>query len=382
MTAAADTAARPPWTRLARGARSFLTPGPRMVDELECVASVLLAIAFGRLAGVSNVSWAAFSGYMVMRGHVTESVTRGGLRILGTVLGAAMALALTPIAVGHAWTAAAALALVGGVTLYGALTGRRAYAWLFVGLTFAMILLDQLQHPGDPLGPFARTRVIEVAVGTGACILVSTASTISLRRRWPATPRPPPKALGWRPEAARHAGQAALALAFLPFVGLVWPGPDLAQGAVTIMAVMLVPVSGLAVSGFAPVSRRILLRVAGCAAGAALAAAFLVLAHSPPLAGAAAPLLLAGTVLGVAIGRHIENAQGAIAYGGTQFVLVILLTLVPDSYADARLAPALERLGGILVGVALLEPVLAAWHVVAPLRRTRAPDEPAEPGGG
>lgn len=352
-----------------------------MVDELECVASVLLAIALGHLADVRNVSWAAFSGYMVMRGHVSETLLRGSLRIVGTGLGAVLALGLTPLVRENDALSAAALALVGGASLYGALTRRRSYAWLFVGLTFEMILLDQLRHPDAALGPFAATRAREVIAGTAACVLVSLVSTVSLRRRWPATPAPQPERLGWSPHAARHAGQGALAIAALPFLGELWRDPDLAQGAVTIMAVMLVPVGGIGASGLAPVTRRILLRVAGCAAGAALSGVFLLLAHGAGVAAAAAPVLILGAMLGVAVGRHIENGQGALAYAGAQFVLVILVALVPDSYAHAEIGPALDRLRGILVGVLVLEPVLVAWHVVAPARRPAGPQAPSEPGG-
>ena len=42
------------------------------------------------------------------------------------------------------------------------------------------------------------------------------------------------------------------------------------------------------------------------------------------------------------------------------------MTLVPDSYADAAITPARERLTGILVGMALLEPVLLGWHLLRP----------------
>jgi uncharacterized membrane protein YccC len=379
------TAARPElppsaWRRLRQGAATFVTPGPRMVDELECAASVLLAIAFGHLAGAKNISWAAFSGYMVMRSHVSATLARGFLRIAGTGLGAMLAIWLTPLIVQDPALAALALAGVGGLTLYGSLTFRHSYAWLFVGLTFEMILLDQMRHPGEPLLAFAGSRSREVIAGTVACMLVSLASTLSLRRWWPATPPPLPQGLGWHSDAARHAAQAALALAALPFLGQAWREPDLAQAAVTIMAVMLVPVTSLGASGFAPVSRRILLRVAGCVAGAGLAAAFLFLAHAAPVASATAAVLIAGTVLGVALGRHIENGQTSLAYGGTQFVLAILVTLVPDSYADAHIGPALERLGGILVGILVLEPVLLAWRLVFGARRGDGQDR-AEPGG-
>jgi uncharacterized membrane protein YccC len=144
------------------------------------------------------------------------------------------------------------------------------------------------------------------------------------------------------------------------------------------MAVMLIPAGGIGPSALIPVGRRIVLRVGGCICGAALAAAFLLLAH--PAAHATVPVLIAGTVLGVVLGRHIENSAHAVAYAGTQFTLAILVTLVPDSYAHAALAPGIARLIGILVGILLLVPVLVAWHLAAAPKGERAPDVPSEPG--
>src|SRR5262249_54968568 len=92
--------------------RAFLAPGPRMVDEIECVLSVALAIVLGHLIGAQNISWAAFSGYMVMRGHVSESFRRGVLRILGTAAGAALAVLIFPFAALHPLALAAALGVI------------------------------------------------------------------------------------------------------------------------------------------------------------------------------------------------------------------------------------------------------------------------------
>src|SRR5690242_21473701 len=102
--------------------QSFVEPGPRLVDELECVLSVLLAIVFAHALDVRNVSWAAFSGYMVMRGHVSESLLRGILRIAGTTAGAALALLLVPMLLPSLAAASLAGAAIGGLSLYGALT--------------------------------------------------------------------------------------------------------------------------------------------------------------------------------------------------------------------------------------------------------------------
>ena len=355
---------------------SFSRTEPRrVVDEGECVASVLLAILLAHLIGASNVSWAAFSGYMVMRGHVAESLARGVLRVVGTAAGAALGLALTPLVVGSLLLTSLALALVGGVMLYASLTAKRAYAWLFVGLTFVMILLDTMQHPEMALIAFARTRLLEVIAGSGACMAVSTISTLTVRRIWPAERSAAASGSGWHPHAARHAGQAAVALLLLPGLGYWLRLPALAQSAVAIMAVMLVPVSSIGASGFIPVSRRLLNRVAGCVGGGLLAAIFLFLAHGSPV------VLLLGTILGVAAGRHLENGKGTLAYAGTQFVLAVLVTLVPDDYALAHIGPALERLAGTLIGMALLEPVLLFWHLIVPGERKAGAAAEAEAGG-
>ena len=356
--------------QLATEARVFLTLGPRMVDEIECVCSVLLAIVLGHLVGAVNISWAAFSGYMVMRGHVSESLRRGVLRILGTGAGAAIAVAIFPIVSVNSFAASAALAVIGGSSLYGALTHRHAYGFLFIGLTFAMILLGYPRSWIDLLS-FASSRILEVFAGTSACVIVSTISTLTLRQKWPADLRPAPVIAPWHPDAARHAAQGALAMASLPMVHELWRLPELGQAAVSIMAVMMVPVSRLGGSGLVPVSRRMVLRVIGCCCGAALAAAILLIAHG------SANILIAGALFGVMVGRHIENGPTPVAYSGTQFVLAMLVALVPDSYVAPDPDAGIARLAGILIGIALLEPVLAAFHVVSWRRAAVAKDDAA-----
>ncbi|MBA2935362.1 FUSC family protein [Sphingomonas sp. CGMCC 1.13654] len=340
----------------------------RTIDETEVVASVLLAILFAHLLHAANVSWAAFSGYMVMRGHAAETVVRGVLRIAGTVTGGLLALVATPWLLPFWPAQAIALAFVCTICLYGAITAKRAYAWLFFGLTFVMVVLDKVEHPARPLLGFVETRVLEVVAGTVACVIVSLASTLTLRRRWPAT-RAKPLEGGWHPPALRHAAQGAVALVLLSGLSRFLELPALAQSAITIMAVMLVPITSLGATGFGLVNRRILYRFVGCGAGAALAALFLFVAQGSP------PILIVGTILGVAIGRHIENSGRSIAYVGTQFVLAILIILVPDSYAQANLTPAWERLAGIFIGMAVLEPVLLIWHLADPKRPKKAEPE-------
>lgn len=348
----------------------------RAIDEVECVASVLLAILVAHLLGAGNISWAAFAGYMVMRGHALDTVSRGMLRIVGTVSGGLLALVLTPFAVEWRPLAALLLFAVGTASLYAALTAKRSYAWLFFGLTFAMVLCDKLEHPGVALISFVQTRILETVAGTLACVIVSVVSTLTLRQRWGTTRMQPPVGAGWHPQAFGHAAKGGAALAILAVLPLWVRIPDLAQSAVSIMAVMLVPLTGIGPSGLVPVSTRILYRFIGCICGGLLAGAVLFAAHG------SAVVLILGTMLGVALGRHIENGPHSFRYVGTQFTLAVLVTLVPDSYANAAIGPALDRLIGILVGLVVLEPVLVVGHFLRPVRSgTAGVAQPDEPGG-
>jgi uncharacterized membrane protein YccC len=344
--------------------RVLAVPGPRMIDEIECVGSVLLAIVFSHAIGAENVGWAALSGYIVMRSHVKDSFTRGMLRIAGTVLGAAAALILAPLLLANAWALSAGLLISGTVTLYFAIIGRRAYAWLLGGLTFLMVLIEGMEHAEEPILRFATTRVLEVIAGTAACIIVSALSTWTIRRRLPSPDRAmrakPPNwsASWWHGAIARHALLAGVALALIPWVWLWLAIPALSQSSVTIFVVMLVPAAAIGDDVISPLSARMMNRLIGCLAGGALASALLLLSHHSPV------VMTIALCIGVIIGRHIENSATAMSYAGLQFTVVFLVVLVPDNYTDAALDPAFDRLFGILFGLLLLEPVVLIAHQV------------------
>jgi uncharacterized membrane protein YccC len=353
--------------------RTFLTPGPRMVDEFECIASIMVAIFLAHLIGAKTVAWAAFTALVLIRGHVSQTMLRAVMRIIGTNAGAALALLIVPYAARSLPVAMLAAGVVGTGAMYAALTAKRSYAWLLLGLTYEMILLDKLENTGIDTTALAHNRLIEVWAGTVACLLVSLASTLTARRWWPASPAPEPTRLGWHPHALRHAVQTGLALALLPLASVYLGLPEMWQASVTVMAVMIVPAAIIGRSAFQPVNRRIMMRAVGCLAGGLLAGAIVLIAQG------SAPILIAGTCMGVLIGRHIENGQTALTYLGLQFTLAILVVLVPDNYADAHIGPALDRLLNVFVGIAVLEPVLLIWHAVARFTGARELGE-AEPG--
>jgi uncharacterized membrane protein YccC len=360
--------------------RDFKWPpesGRRTIDEIESVLSVLLAITFAHLLDAKNVGWAAFSGYMVMRSHVSESFTRGCLRVVGTATGAMLAWLLAAHLSGAPVGLGIALALVGAVTLYMALLDRHSYAWLFAGLTFAMVLIDGMEHPHQALGVFARTRFIEVFAGTAAAVIVSAVSTVTVRRMQPG-PQQRAKAPTsvrvlppWNKAVLRHVAQAAIAFALIPWAW-AWLGiASLSQSSVTILAVMMVPIANLS-AGAHPTTTKILHRLIGCSVGGLLATVILLLLHPWPV------LLLIAVCFGVVIGRHLENGKLGVGYIGTQFALAFLVVLVPDSYASIDIGPGFDRLFGILFGMVLLEPVRLVFRYFVPLPDEMTPAVPAE----
>jgi uncharacterized membrane protein YccC len=357
--------------------RVLAVPGPRMIDEAECVGSVLLAIVLSHAIGAENVGWAAFSGYIVMRSHVKDSFTRGVLRIAGTIIGAAAALALAPVLLPQALQLSAGLMIAGSVTLYFAIIGRRAYAWLLSGLTFLMVLIEGMEHAQEPILRFATARVLEVVAGTTACVIVSALSTWTIRRALPSPDqtmlaKPANWSAGWWHGAvARHALVGGLALGLIPWVWQWLAIPSLSQSSVTIFTLMLVPAAAIGDDMISPLSVRMMNRLIGCLAGGALAGAILLLSHHSPVA------MTIGLCIGVFVGRHIENGSTSMSYAGLQFTLAFLVVLVPDSYADAAIDPGFDRLFGILFGLMLLEPVVLVAHLVLQRRRVGPPERPS-----
>ncbi len=351
------------------GAPAMATRRRRIVDALECVASILLAIVFANALGAEMVAWAAFSAFVLMKGPVTETLLRSCLRMIGTLLGASLAVWFTRLTSGALWEWMLAAALIGSAGLYGAITARHAYAWLLFGLTFVMIVLDKLEQPEIDIEALAITRVIEVGAGTLAALIVSIAATLTARRWWPVAPSPTsptsPTMTWWQPQAAKHCLLAGFAVALLPLVHRFVELRELAQAGVTVLAVMILPAAQLNAGSLDPASRRLQQRALGCLCGSLLAAGVLFLAQG------SVPILIAGTCLGVLIGRHIGNGSARNAYLGLQFTLAVLVVLVPDDYATAAIRPGLERLVSIFVGMAILAPVLVVSHL-STRRRTGA----------
>lgn len=324
----------------------------RNLDEIEVIISVFLAIIIAHFLGVKNIGWAAFSGYMVLRAHVMDTFLRGLLRIVGTVLGALLACWVEIYIVKILWINSLFLAFIGGFFLYHAMTNRFGYAWLFSGLTCTIILLDGLKVPFVHLTLFAKTRCLEVTSGTIACIIVSLVFTYIVKPTFSIQNNKNglsnvEKFPGYRKLTVMHTIQAAIAIAVVPWLSPFFPIELLVQTAVTILVVLMIPLPGL--NNKKIISSRNFYRLFGCIVGATLASLLLPLGELNYFCTAVV------IVLGLLIGRHIENSGEAFSYVGTQLVLVFIVVMVPDHLSLLHIENGWVRLSGIILGIILIE---------------------------
>jgi len=353
---------------LGREVRSLTLHGPRAREALKALLSVLLAVTVASLTHLDDLSWAAFSGYMVMRGDMAQTLPRGLNRIAGTIAGAVLGLLFAPAVADSPPLLVAFLFAASWIGVFMALTSRHSYAWMFFGLTAGMVATEALSSPAT-VAHFALTRVAEIATGTGACFLVASLfagvepvasdvfEEIAGARPWLGGLRSIATEdwLKARWLLIEHSTRAALAVAALP---LVWRGfaiQDFSQTAVTSYVVMIVPSSVVRGHRHETIYERMAHRMLGCLLGSAAAIACIGLSGDHPLA---ALLALSG---GVWLGHQIQTGREGISYLGTQFALGLLITLIQGPGPVTSILPGLERLLGIVIGSSMLCALILVW---------------------
>jgi uncharacterized membrane protein YccC len=342
--------------------------GSRAREPLKAVLSVLLAVAVAAALRLDDLAWAAFSGYMVMRADLAESVPRGLMRIAGTILGAAVGLLFTPVVTDNPILLMLGLFAVSWIGTFLTLTSRHSYAWTFFGLTAGLIMTEALAAPGSAIH-FAGTRVAEIVVGTCSCLVVAGLFASVGAPAGTAAPRPATSVgpfVGfretWRDPWLRehwpllaHSTRTALAVGLLPLVWRWFSIEDFAQTAVTSYLVMIVPTAVVRERRHLTLYERMAHRTLGCLLGGSTAIICLSLFSNAELPAA---LALCAAIW---IGHHIQIGNEGIGYLGTQFTLGFLITFIQGPGPVASILPGLERLLGILIGSAMLCLLILAW---------------------
>jgi uncharacterized membrane protein YccC len=321
-------------------------------------------VGIATMLNLDDLSWVAFSGYMVMRGTVAETIPRGLMRIVGTIAGALAGLLLAPWAADSPSFLMASLFFVSWVGTFQSLATRYSYAWVFFGLTAGLVLTDALAAPSTVIH-FAATRVAEITVGTCSCLVIASLFSVEpidnrrradaaiwcgglrevwseawLSRHWP---------------LLVHSTRAALAVALLPIVWRCFSIEDFVQTAVTSYVVMIIPASVVRERRHHTIYERMAHRTLGCLLGSSTALISII------IFGTELTATVLTLVVGVWIGYSIQIGREGINYLGTQFTLGMLITLVQGPAPLTDITPGLERLLGIVIGSAMLCLLILAW---------------------
>lgn len=317
--------------------------------------AVVLAVLVAMFLRLDAPWWAAISAFVSLQATAPSSITRGLLRIVGTAIGAAVALALSPWLIEDAVAISLALFLVSALGVLGFLVSPHGYAWLLGAVTVDMVLLSALGDPHSTL-VVACNRLAEVTVGTLAALLVSI-----LLARDAAGSSAPASRPGWSDlfgaqwPAVQHAIHAGLGVMLVPWVWNWLDLPSLSQTAVTVAAVMSVQ----SLSDDEAVNRQQIMmrgahRIFGCFIGGAAGLAALAISFESFLPW------LATLAAGVWLCAHVQNSSRGIGYVGIQAAVVFIVMMVQQWGPPTGLAAGIERFVGITGGLLIVTAVSVA----------------------
>ena len=345
--------------------------GPRSRQCTIAALSVALSVAIALVLHMDEVWWAAISGFISSQATRPSSIQRGILRIAGTACGAALALLAAPFTLNDHLICHLFLLITAWVAIYGVLSSRYGYAWLFSGITAIMVTMLAITDPPS-MFRFAFLRTAEVAIGCSSAVFFALILGPDGSPDEP-PPRPSwsdPLGSGW--PATLHALRCGVAVMLLPTIWSQLELPNVVEMAVSVAAVMAMPArsDGTLTDGRMVVAHA-LHRLIGCFLGGV--AGFLLLAL--PLAQFL-PWLIA-LAAGVWTGTHVQASTRGVGYIGSQATVVYIVTLVQGWGPPSSILPGIDRFVGILCGVIILLLVSLLWWPLVETQHT--PTDPATP---
>jgi uncharacterized membrane protein YccC len=364
--------------------RSFELRGTRGIAALSSVLGVTLAVSAAFLLHSDEPWWAAISAWMVTRSSLAAALSRGAMRIIGSAVGAAIAVIAIGFLVYDPLPFCLCLFVLSCAGLIGFAISHHGYAWLIGAITGNLVMLLALEQPQTAF-TIAVNRIFDVTIGTTAALLVTFLLPEATAVPGPAlTPPTPPPLLFWtRRHAVEferwlreiwplvwHACRGGFTVMLLPLLitSLAPLGPS--TMAVTSVAVMAVPTTAVVEPDARTIIQRALYRLVGCGLGALMGLLCLYWVGSSLLVWLL--LLTAGTWLC----SQIQSGATGIGYVGTQAGLAFLLSMIQGQGPPLSPTPGLDRFAGIMAGLSVL---LVVTMVLSLFRLPRT--VPAQPQG-
>ncbi|GAB5094306.1 FUSC family protein [Caballeronia sp. LP006] len=378
-----------------------IKPTPeRALFATQAMFSVALAVALAYAFHLTHIWWAAISGFAVMQTKFSACAQRGVHRVLGTVAGALLGAVAGPLIGDVPWLFVPLLGLIAGFSVFRALVSDAGYAWVLGAVTALMVTFEAHRlDSASATASFAVLRVVEVIVGTVACVAVSAlfhagvqhyrkkrgaalvpgaqasstadrvnANSLAVTHAITLVPSDAAQAVQALEAAhAQHvadvmrkrlAWQSAWSIMILAALAYAWNLPGFAQAMVTAVAVLILPASALDKPTKKPVTQRMVQRLVGCLLAGAVSLALL------PLLGDNAFACMLALCAGVWLGCHVQTGSQGASYVGRQFSIAFIMVFVQDHHWSSDPMPAVLRLSGILCGIVVLAWVMAvgtAW---------------------
>jgi uncharacterized membrane protein YccC len=390
---------RAAFVSLGRELVAFRPTPARALFATQAMLSVGLAVALAYAFHLTNIWWAAISGFAVMQSKFSACAQRGVHRVVGTVAGALIGAVAGPSLGDVPWIFVPLLGVIAGVSVYRALASDAGYAWVLGAVTSMMVTFEAHRlASASATASFALLRVAEVVVGTFACVAVSALFHAGLQQyRKSRGTAPVPRAqaastvdrvdgpgtqtitvvpsdaaqavqavsgshVARAEEVAREmrrrlAWQSAWAVMILAALAYAWDLPGFAQAMVTAVAVLILPASALGKPTRKPIAERMIQRFIGCLLAGAASLALLPLLGDEPL------FCMIALCAGVWIGCHVQTGTQGASYVGRQFSIAFIMVFVQDHHWSSDPMPAAMRLAGILGGIVVLSAVMAASTV-------------------
>src|SRR5215471_17375688 len=131
---------------LATEFRGLETSGPRAQEALCAALSVALGVTAALALHSDNPWWVAISAFRVTRASLSVSLWQGGMRLAGSAAGAAAAIVAFRFFAENQPVFSFCLFAFAWVGLFGFATSRFSSAWMFFGITAALIMLSALDQ--------------------------------------------------------------------------------------------------------------------------------------------------------------------------------------------------------------------------------------------
>jgi uncharacterized membrane protein YccC len=310
-----------------------------------------------------NPWWAGISAFQVTRASLEVALSRGVMRVTGSVVGAFIGLIVLRLFVYQPLPFCLCLFVVAFVGYFGFAISRFSYGWLIGAVTANLIMLIAFTQPQGAF-TIAVDRVADVMIGTAASLLVcglmpSPANTgappapghLSLpplafwRRRWGTELR---HWLGGKRPLLIHACRISLTVMLLPALAN-WLAPvSPATIGLTAVMVMSVPTTVILEADTRTIVQRSAHRVIGCLLGALLGLACLAVVGSDFV------LWILLLLTGVWLCSQIQTGTAGVSYVGTQAMFAFVMSMVQSQGPPLSISPGLERLVGVMAGLSIL----------------------------